>query len=135
MTKIFLTVLFSVFSIHAYAGKCEITVTRKACPGHEKEAFKPYMGKETTKVTENADDAAACEKKGEGESKIKRKGTLMEKKVTVAFDGKAIDKTWSDKAECPTESVSKPEEKKVDSAEPKKEESKKGPQKDEKPKK
>ncbi|WP_413559315.1 hypothetical protein [Bdellovibrio sp. HCB209] len=84
----------------AFAADCMITVDRKACAGKEVEALKPYNGKNPTEETKSLDSAEACEKWADKTSKIVRKGTLTEKKVTVKFDGKDLGKSFSDKAAC-----------------------------------
>lgn len=86
--------------ITAHAGDCKISITRKACPGKEAEAFKPYSGKETTEESKAQDDVAKCEAFAEKSAKIVRKGTLTEKIVKGSFDGKDLGKTFSDKVDC-----------------------------------
>lgn len=84
----------------AFAGECTITIDRKACPGKEVDALKPYNGKNPTEESKKLDTAEACEKWGEKSAKIVRKGTLSNKKVTVKFDGKDLGKTFDEKSEC-----------------------------------
>ncbi|WP_413291998.1 hypothetical protein ACLSU7_11290 [Bdellovibrio sp. HCB185ZH] len=99
-TTVMMTVATLMMAQAAFAGDCNISVDRKACPGKEVEAMKPYNGKNPTDETKKLDSAEACEKWAEKTSKIVRKGTLTEKKVTVKFDGKDLGKSFSDKAEC-----------------------------------
>ncbi|QDK36204.1 hypothetical protein [Bdellovibrio sp. NC01] len=100
MKKITLFVAASLFAHMAFAGDCTITVDRKACPGKEVDALKPYNGKNPTDESKKLDSADACEKFAEKSAKIVRKGTLSEKKVTVKFDGKDLGKTFDEKSEC-----------------------------------
>jgi hypothetical protein len=99
-TALMTTVATLMMAQAAFAGDCTITVDRKACAGKETEALKPYNGKNPTEESKKLDSAEACEKWGEKSSKIVRKGTLTEKKVSVKFDGKDLGKSFSDKAEC-----------------------------------
>lgn len=99
MKKIILTaILLSTTSV--FAGECKISITRKACPGKEAEAFKPYNGKETTEETKSQESAEKCSAFAEKSAKIVRKGTLTEKIVKGTFDGKDLGKSFSDKADC-----------------------------------
>lgn len=97
--KKFIVIGLLVSSVSAMAGECVITIDRKACPGKETDAFKPYNGKNPTEEKKSQDSAGACEKWAEKSAKIVRKGTLTEKKVTAKFDGKDV-KGSSDKADC-----------------------------------
>ncbi|KYG60723.1 hypothetical protein AZI85_12070 [Bdellovibrio bacteriovorus] len=100
MKKTTLVAALLLMSSVSYAGDCVITIERKACAGKETEAFKPYNGKNPTEETKKLDSAEACTKWAEKSSKIVRKGTLTEKKVTGKFDGADLGKTFADKAEC-----------------------------------
>lgn len=100
MKKIALLVAATLFSQLAFAGDCVITIERKACPGKEVDALKPYNGKNPTEESKKLDSADACEKFAEKSSKIVRKGTLSGKKVTVKFDGKDLGKTFDGTSEC-----------------------------------
>lgn len=84
----------------AFAGDCVLTTDRKACPGKEDAAFKPYNGKNPADESKKMDNEEACLKWAEKSSKIIRKGTLTSKSVTAKFDGKDLGKTFSDTAEC-----------------------------------
>jgi hypothetical protein len=84
----------------SFAGNCELTIDRKACAGKETEALKPYDGKNPTSEKSLATDPDACMKKAEKTSRIIRKGTLMQKTVSGKFDGKALEKSFTDKADC-----------------------------------
>ncbi|WP_413576529.1 hypothetical protein ACLVWU_00645 [Bdellovibrio sp. HCB290] len=99
-TALMMTVVTLMMAQNAIAGECTITVDRTPCAGKEVEARKPYNGKNPTEEAKKLDTAEACEKWAEKSSKIVRKGTLAEKKVTLKFDGKDLGKTFSDKAEC-----------------------------------
>jgi hypothetical protein len=76
------------------SAECVLKIDRKACPGKETEALKPYAGKNPTeeKITRAPASATsdACIAEGEKASKIVRKGTLSQKTVTVSFDGKDV---------------------------------------------
>lgn len=74
-----------------HAGECDLIISREACPGKEKEALKPYDGKNPAKDTKKLDTEAACIAWAEKSAKIQRKGTLSSKKViSIRFDGKDI---------------------------------------------
>lgn len=101
MKKTILVTTIILMGQFAFAGDCELTTNRKACPGKEDAALKPYKGQNPhTDKPAKAADEAACLKMAETSSKIIRKGTLAEKSVTAKFDGKDLGKTFSDKAEC-----------------------------------
>lgn len=100
MKKTMLIFAIALIGNMAFAGDCSITTDRKACPGKEADALKPYNGKNPTEEAKKFDNEEACVKWAEKNSKIVRKGTLTEKVVTVKFDGKDLGKTFSDKAEC-----------------------------------
>lgn len=100
MKKTTLIVAITFLGQLAFAGDCMITTDRKACPGKEAEVLKPYNGKNPTEETKKMDDVAACEKWAEKSSKIIRKGTLAEKKVSAKFDGKDLGKSFADKSDC-----------------------------------
>lgn len=101
----------TMFSIQSMAGMCEITISRKACPGKDAAAFEPYKDKGTGDVAgvctkcnptvekKPAKDADECKKKTEETSKIQRKGTLSEKTATGKFDGKEVG-SFTDKPGC-----------------------------------
>lgn len=84
----------------AFGGECELKIKRTACPGKEAEAYKPYMGKIQTTEKKEAGDEKACLELADKASKIVRKGTLTSKEVSVSFNGKALEKIFSDKADC-----------------------------------
>lgn len=100
MKKTTLIVSMLLMGQMAFAGDCVISIDRKACTGKETEAMKPYNGKNPTEETKKLDNEEACSKWAEKSSKIIRKGTLTEKKVSAKFDGKDLGKTFTDKAEC-----------------------------------
>ncbi|KHD88534.1 MAG: hypothetical protein OM95_08465 [Bdellovibrio sp. ArHS] len=100
MKKTALVAALLLMSSMSYAGDCVISIDRKACPGKETEAFKPYNGKNPTDETKKLDSAEACAKWAEKSAKIVRKGTLTEKKVTGKFDGADLGKNFSDKVDC-----------------------------------
>lgn len=83
-----------------WAGECVIDITRDACPGKDAEAYKPYDGKKTTQEKKKVKDEADCETFANKSAKIVRKGTLSKKTVQAAYDGKKIDKAFSDTSEC-----------------------------------
>jgi hypothetical protein len=95
----------------SFAGICEITIDRKACPGKEKTAFEPYANKgigdvagacvkcNPTVEKKPAKDEAECKTKTEEASKIQRKGTLSEKSATGKMDGKTFG-PFTDKPGC-----------------------------------
>lgn len=108
-----LLIATSLFAQIAFAGICEITIDRKACPGKEAAAYQPYEDKglgdvpgfckskkcNPTVEKKPAKDLADCKKKVEEVSKIQRKGTLTEKSASGKFDGKDAG-TFSDKPGC-----------------------------------
>lgn len=100
MKKAILTAALVLSAQFAYAADCVITIDRKACPGKESDALKPYNGKNPTDETKKLDSAEACEKFADKSSKIVRKGTLTSKSVSGKYDGKDLGKTFADKAEC-----------------------------------
>jgi hypothetical protein len=84
----------------AMAGDCSLSIDRKACPGKEAEALKPYDGKNPTEEKmAKATTLEACTKEGEKASKIVRKGVLAKKTVKITFDGKMVEEKSADK-EC-----------------------------------
>lgn len=97
-----LTLFALTLTTAAYAGECTIITTRGSCPGKETETYKPYDGKNPTTETKKADSAADCAKLAEKSSKIIRKGTLKDKKVTAKFDGADVEggKAWTDEVTC-----------------------------------
>ena len=94
---VFTTVIISQSSV---AADCELLVDRKACPGKESEAMKPYEGKNPTTERFSTADVAACEKKAEKASKIIRQDILAQKTVTGKFKGKDLGKSFIDKSDC-----------------------------------
>ena len=99
--KLFSLLILSTILAHsAVAGECSISVDRKACPGKESDALKPYDGKNPTEEKiAKATTAENCTKEGEKAAKIARKGTLAKKTVTISFDGKKIGEK-SAESEC-----------------------------------
>ena len=71
MKKIILMFATVVMAQTAFAGDCQITIDRKACPGKEVDALKPYNGKNPTEESKKLDDAGACEKWAEKSAKIR----------------------------------------------------------------
>lgn len=96
----FIIALVSLVAFNAQAGKCVMKINRKACPGKETEAYKPYNGKVETEETKEAKDKADCEKQAEKSSKIVRKGALSLKTVNATFDGAALAKPYEGKSDC-----------------------------------
>lgn len=84
----------------ASAAECELTVTRKACPGLETEALKPYGGKNPTREKTTVETETACLKQAEKVSRIIRKDTLTEKKVSARFNGKELGRVFTDRDPC-----------------------------------
>lgn len=97
---IFTAAAMMIVSTSAFAGNCELTVTRDACPGKETEALKPYEGKKETQEKKDVADEAACKAFATKTAKIVRKGTLASKKVTALFDGKAVTGDFADTKAC-----------------------------------
>lgn len=100
MKKITLLLAATLFSSFAFAGNCEITVDRKGCPGKEKEAHKPYDGKNPTTESQDLPNEEACKKAAKDSAEIARKGTLAEKIVTAKFDGKSLGAPFKSQAKC-----------------------------------
>ena len=89
-----------ILSHSAFAGDCSLSIDRKACPGKEAEALKPYDGKNPTEEKiAKATTLDACTKEGDKASKIVRKGVLTKKTVKITFDGKMVEEKSSEK-EC-----------------------------------
>jgi len=89
-----------ILSSSLFAGECVMTIDRTACAGKETEMLKPYNGKNPTVEKKTVAALEECSALAEKASKIVRKGTLAGKKVTATFDGKALDKEFTEKAEC-----------------------------------
>jgi len=101
MTKAIASLVLSiVFSSAAFAGDCVLKIDRKACPGKETDALKPYNGKNPTEEKKSADSVEKCTKIAEDAAKIVRKGTLSDKTVTASFDGKDLGKPFTGTSAC-----------------------------------
>lgn len=101
MFKTTAAIVFAMtLSSAAFAGDCVMKIDRKACPGKETDALKPYNGKNPTEEKKSADSAEKCTKLAEDASKIVRKGTLAEKTVTASFDGKDLGKPFTATSAC-----------------------------------
>lgn len=98
--RVILATVILLASGYVHAGSCILKIDRKACPGQEASALKPYNGKNPTEEKSEATSAADCEKTAEKASKIVRKKSLSEKSVSGTFDGAALSKTYSDKSDC-----------------------------------
>lgn len=98
MKFIYLAALVALCSSAVFA-ECNLTIDRKACPGKEAEAVKPYDGKNPTEEKGKATTEDACMKEGEKAAKIVRKGVLAKKTVKISFNGKALGEK-SDEKDC-----------------------------------
>ncbi len=74
----------------AYAGVCELTVTRVACAGQEAASYKKCDGKASCAVKKKADNEAACVKAAEEECVNSRTEITKSKTVSAKFDGKEV---------------------------------------------
>jgi len=74
----------------AWAGTCELTVTRTSCKGKEKECFAKCDGKATCTRKEDAASADACLALAAKECPIARPDVTKAKVVRVVFDGKEL---------------------------------------------
>ncbi len=79
-----------VLSASAYAGVCELTVTRTACAGKEADSYKKCDGKASCAVKKKADNEAACVKAAEEECVNSRTEITKSKTVSAKFDGKEV---------------------------------------------
>lgn len=81
-----------LYSYSAYAGKCEIKVTRVACPGQEAESYKKCDGKPECPAKEiKAASAKDCAKKALKECENARLTVTKSKTITATWDGAAIE--------------------------------------------
>jgi hypothetical protein len=93
MKKLFVFITASLFlgNVLAFGAECTFSVKRYACPGKDKEAFKPYGGKQETQETKKVGSLDACKAAAESNCPIVRKGTLLKKEVKAKFNGTDID--------------------------------------------
>lgn len=96
--KLFCLVAVTALLSSAAFADCSLTIDRKACPGKEAEAVKPYDGKNPTEEKGKATTEEACMKEGEKAAKIVRKGVLTKKTVKISFGGKALGEKTDEKA-------------------------------------
>jgi len=109
--KILITTLALLVSTHAYAGKCELTVTRNACAGKEADSYKKCDEADSkikmkklsdNKCLETYEDMkkeSDCIKKAITRCENGRLDITKSKVITASFDGKAIE---ADKDFCKT---------------------------------
>ena len=88
--KLFLATVLSVTSLAAFAGECELTINRSACPNKDKEAYDPYKGVNPTVEKKSAANDMACLANAKKACKIVRKDILSKKTVSAKFDGKTV---------------------------------------------
>jgi len=88
--NLFIAAVFSVMSLAAFAGDCELTINRSACPNKEKEAYDPYKGVNPTVEKKSAADEKACLANAKKACKIVRTDILSKKTVAAKFDGKTV---------------------------------------------
>ncbi len=90
----FLACLASLtFAPVATAGECNLTVSRTACPGKEKESYSKCNGVQKCDEVKTADSAAAC-----GKEAVKacdnvgpRQKITKSKVITAKFDGAMVE--------------------------------------------
>ncbi len=75
----------------AYAGECQLQITRTACPGQEKESFTKCDGKASCTENVPAATASQCGLKAKNSCANKRLDITKYKKVSATYDGAAVD--------------------------------------------
>src|SRR3954467_7863204 len=88
--NLFLATALSIASFTAFAGECELTINRTACPNKDKEAYDPYKGINPTVEKKSAANDKACLANAKKACKIVRTDILAKKTVAANFDGKAV---------------------------------------------
>jgi hypothetical protein len=89
-----------LMAFSAQAGKCEITVTRTACPGKEALSYKKCDGKQSCTEVLDLPDAAACKKQATSECENKRFEITKSKVYNAKFDGTALKSDKGDANFC-----------------------------------
>ncbi len=77
-------------SVGAFAGSCDLSVTRVACAGKEAVSYKKCDGQASCVEKESAPDAAACKVMAVEACGNKRLDITKSKVITAKFDGKEI---------------------------------------------
>ncbi len=96
-------VLFSALglsSVGAFAGSCDLSITRTACPGKEAISYKKCDGQASCVEKETAADAAACKAMAVEACSNKRLEITKSKVITAKFDGKEIKTDGGDTDFC-----------------------------------
>jgi hypothetical protein len=79
-----------------YAGDCEITVGRAACPGKDNEAYEKCKGKPGTpqkcvEIKKKVGSAEACAREALKNCTVFRPGITKSKAITATFDGNPVE--------------------------------------------
>lgn len=87
--------LFSLFATivagpFAFAGTCEITTTRTACPGKESISYKKCDGQQTCSDFKDLSDAQQCKAAAIASCENSRLTITKLKVITATFDGKEL---------------------------------------------
>jgi hypothetical protein len=92
-SKIMMVIFPVMFCPLAWAGDCELTITRTACPGKTKEAMAPYNDVNPTIEKKSAGSPRVCIEIAKKSCRIIRRGTLSKKDIVAKFDGVLVDGT------------------------------------------
>ena len=91
MKKLFVAAISGAFMMGtAYAGKCEISYDRTACPGQEKISYKKCKGEKACTKTKRAKDLAGCQKLAEKSCSNSRLDITKSKVIKAKFDGAPV---------------------------------------------
>lgn len=83
--------VIGLYSLAAIAGECRVTVTRDACPGHEKVSYNKCGGKQTCDEVKKVDKQEMCLKEATRACTVFRTKETKSKKVTATFDGAPLN--------------------------------------------
>ncbi|MGQ5521993.1 hypothetical protein ACUHMQ_01905 [Chitinimonas sp. PSY-7] len=89
-SKWILATVLSLCAVGAFAGNCELMVTRTACPGKEAISYKKCEGKASCTEFVDAADAGACKKAAADACENKRLNVTKSKVINAKFDGAAL---------------------------------------------
>lgn len=84
------TALVCIVSVSAYAGTCEIKVTRTACQGKEELSYKKCDGQKSCSEFVDAASADECKTAAVKACENKRLEITKSKVITATYDDKAI---------------------------------------------
>ena len=87
----FLLAFLGLGSSTTLAADCEISVSRTACPGQERESFSKCGGNASCVEKKPATDAAACAALAVAACPNSRQQVTKNKKVTATFNGAAVE--------------------------------------------